>query len=51
MPVRGNQFRTNTFREESADNAAPFKKTTIKEKGEGFPKINFNNDRAVKIAG
>ncbi|MRX46018.1 FtsK/SpoIIIE family DNA translocase [Pedobacter puniceum] len=52
MPIRGNQFKTNTFREErkpaaEADGGSPYKK----EKKEYFPAISFNNDRFVKIVG
>lgn len=51
MPVRGNQFKTNSFREEATASSEPFKKKALKEAGEGFPKLNFNNDRVIKIAG
>lgn len=51
MPVKGNQFRTNTFREDSSNTSEPFKKTVIKESGDSFPRFNFNNDRAIKIVG
>lgn len=51
MPARGNTFRTNSFKEEPSESSAPFKKTAINEKGKGFPKINFGNDRAIKVFG
>lgn len=51
MPVRGNQFKTNTFKEDSGTASGPFKKKVQKESGEGLPKFNFNNDRAIKIIG
>ncbi|MFC5284692.1 FtsK/SpoIIIE family DNA translocase [Pedobacter alpinus] len=51
MPVRGNQFKTNTFREEASASSEPFKKKTEKVPTESFPKLNFNNDRVIKIAG
>lgn len=51
MPAKGNTFRTNSFKEEPGSSSTPFKKTAVKEKGEGFPKFNFDNDRAIKIVG
>ncbi|WP_442795042.1 DNA translocase FtsK 4TM domain-containing protein [Pelobium manganitolerans] len=52
MPVRGNQFRTNTFRDEPGSAKEPFRKKTEKPGlGNNFPKLNFNNDRFVKICG
>ncbi|MBU1371694.1 MAG: DNA translocase FtsK [Bacteroidetes bacterium] len=51
MPVRGNQFKANTFKEDSNQTSEPFKKKMVKKEGEGFPKFNFNNDRAIKIIG
>ena len=51
MPTRGNTFRTNSFKEEPAESSAPFKKAKVKDSGDGFPKFNFDNDRAVKIVG
>lgn len=51
MPVRGNQFKTNTFKEDASPTSEPYKTRTEKNKGEGFPKINFSNDRAIKISG
>ncbi|MBK0382504.1 DNA translocase FtsK 4TM domain-containing protein [Pedobacter sp. SD-b] len=51
MPVRGNQFKKNTLREDALEGASqPFKKK-VSEKREGLPKFNFNNDRAIKIFG
>jgi S-DNA-T family DNA segregation ATPase FtsK/SpoIIIE len=52
MPVRGNQFKKNTIREESQEESQqPYKKKIIKESREGLPKFSFNNDRAIKIVG
>lgn len=51
MPVRGNQFKTNTFKEDASPTSEPYKRKSEKKKGEGFPKINFSNDRAIKISG
>lgn len=53
MALRGNQFRTNTFKEEPNEGSAPFKKEGAKERDKAavFPKLNFNNDRAIKIIG
>ncbi|WP_017259020.1 DNA translocase FtsK [Pedobacter arcticus] len=52
MLGRGNQFKANTFRGEEKAGAEPFKK---KSEGGGtvssFPKLNFNNDRFIKISG
>ncbi|MXV52559.1 DNA translocase FtsK [Pedobacter sp. HMF7647] len=49
MPIKGNQFKSNTFRDEPAKKAS--RERTVKEKTEIFPKLNFNNDRAIKIVG
>ena len=51
MPPKGNQFRSNTLREEPIEGEAPFKRTSTKISGDGLPKFNFNNDRAIKIIG
>lgn len=52
MPAKGNQFRTNTFRGEDKAGAEPFKKKTESGvAGNSFPKINFRNDRFIKISG
>lgn len=52
MPAKGNQFRTNTFKEKEEIGAEPFKKKSEKAiSGNSFPKFNFNNDRFIKICG
>ncbi|OAQ42279.1 cell division protein FtsK [Pedobacter psychrophilus] len=52
MPVRGNQFKKNTIREEVLEGQQqPYKKKISSESREGLPKFNFNNDRAIKIVG
>lgn len=52
MLIRGNQIKTNTFREPTkAEKAAPVKNEGKKERRELFPKLNFSNDKAVKIIG
>jgi len=50
MPVKGNQFRSNSFRGEDAPKAAG-KGRLLKEKAEALPAFTFNNGRAIKIAG
>ncbi|HET8829652.1 MAG TPA: DNA translocase FtsK 4TM domain-containing protein [Pelobium sp.] len=52
MPAKGNQFRTNTFKGEDKAGAEPFKKKPSNGvAGNSFPKINFSNDRFIKISG
>lgn len=51
MPIRGNQLRTNSFKGETKVSSAGRVQEVEKEKVDIFPKINFNNDRVVKIAG
>jgi S-DNA-T family DNA segregation ATPase FtsK/SpoIIIE len=53
MPIRGNQFKTNSFREDkkSAPSDRYKEAETLKEKKDLFPTFNFNNDRLVKIIG
>ncbi len=51
MPIRGNQFRTNSFREDKKSAPADRSKEVEKEKRDLFPALNFNNDRLVKIIG
>ncbi len=52
MPGRGNQFKGNTFRGEDKAGSEPFKKKSESGTAVGsFPKLNFNNDRFVKISG
>jgi len=52
MPVRGNQFKSNAFRDEpkTAKSTAPRAKAP-KEKAEILPRFTFNDGRIVKIAG
>lgn len=50
MPQRGNQFRTNSFREEPGSKA-PRQPRIRKEKTEILPKFNFDQGRVVKIVG
>ncbi|PWG79726.1 FtsK/SpoIIIE family DNA translocase [Pararcticibacter amylolyticus] len=50
MPVRGNQFRSNTFREEDNSKVAGRGRLN-KERAEILPRFTFNNGRAVKILG
>lgn len=50
MPVRGNQFKSNSFREEPASKA-PRQPRIPKEKTEVLPRFNFSDGRAVKILG
>ncbi|MGV3705104.1 MAG: DNA translocase FtsK 4TM domain-containing protein [Arcticibacter sp.] len=50
MPVKGNQFRSNSFRGEDKPKAAG-KGRLIREKTEALPTFTFNNGRMVKIAG
>lgn len=52
MPTKGNQFRTNTFKGEEKSEAEPFRKKSIGGiAGSNFPKLNFTNDRFIKISG
>ncbi|HEY1024877.1 MAG TPA: DNA translocase FtsK [Sphingobacteriaceae bacterium] len=50
MPVKGNQFKSNAFREEPATRSSRQSRTP-KEKTEILPKFNFDTGRAVKITG
>jgi len=53
MAVRGNQFKTNTFRDKGAENASgrsSFNRQP-KEKREYLPNFDLQDGRAVKIAG
>ncbi|HCN84542.1 MAG TPA: cell division protein FtsK [Sphingobacteriaceae bacterium] len=50
MPLRGNQFKSNSFNDEPRPKAAR-ESYRPKEKGETFPKFNFNDGRVVKIVG
>ncbi|WP_353134201.1 DNA translocase FtsK [Pseudopedobacter sp.] len=51
MLIRGNQIKTNTFRDSKAPKSDYDKQEPKKQKRELFPKLNFNNDKAVKITG
>jgi S-DNA-T family DNA segregation ATPase FtsK/SpoIIIE len=52
MPIRGNQIKANSFREEKGKTTTSSKSKVVENnKKEIFPKINFNNDRLVKIFG
>ena len=50
MPVKGNQFRANNFRDEERPRAAA-RQRVAREKEESLPRFAFNNGRAVKILG
>lgn len=51
MLIRGNQIKTNSFRDSKASKSEYDKQEPKKQKRELFPKLNFNNDKAVKITG
>jgi S-DNA-T family DNA segregation ATPase FtsK/SpoIIIE len=54
MPIKGNQFKTNTIKEPLTKGSEPYKKSIDEEKGKDSNfnfKINFGNDRAIKITG
>ncbi|MFD2162675.1 DNA translocase FtsK 4TM domain-containing protein [Paradesertivirga mongoliensis] len=52
MPVKGNQFRTNSFKDElPPKSAAKARVTAAKERSEILPKFNFDDGRIIKIAG
>ncbi len=50
MPVKGNQFRSNAFRDEERPKAS-VRERQVREKAESLPRFTFNNGRIVKIAG
>ncbi|WP_069659851.1 FtsK/SpoIIIE family DNA translocase [Arcticibacter eurypsychrophilus] len=50
MPVKGNQFRSNTFREEGKIKPTA-KERLSKERTETLPQFTFNNGRLIKIVG
>lgn len=50
MPVRGNQFRSNTFRDEERPRSSG-RERQAREKTESLPRFTFNNGRIVKITG
>src|SRR6476661_8150498 len=52
MPVKGNQFRSNSFREEPESQPRTKPRERIqKEKTEYLPKFDLSDGRIVKIAG
>ena len=52
MPVKGNQFKSNSFREElQPKSAARARVSRENEKAEILPKLNFNDGRLFKIIG
>ena len=52
MSGKGNQFRTNTFKGQDDVGAEPFKKVSVQDNlSNSFPKLNFSNDRFIKISG
>jgi len=53
MSVRGNQFKSNSFKNESADRQGPKLQGTrrYKERSEAMPKLNLQDGRLVKITG
>ena len=55
MPPKGNQFKSNSFRDESRPrqgaSARPERERVIRPKLENMPTFNFGNGRAIKIAG
>lgn len=50
MPVKGNQFKSNSFRDELPPKSAARARVT-KEKTEVLPKFNFDDGRILKIIG
>jgi S-DNA-T family DNA segregation ATPase FtsK/SpoIIIE len=54
MPVKGNQFRTNSFKDEEATRkpgAKPERPKTIKQQVERLPILNLEDGRVYKITG
>jgi S-DNA-T family DNA segregation ATPase FtsK/SpoIIIE len=54
MPIRGNQFKSNTIKESTHKASEPYKRSADKEVGEDSRSnfsFNFKNDRVIKIAG
>ena len=49
MPLRGNQFKSNSFNEEPRPKTV--RSYPSKDKTESLPKFNFNDGRLVKIIG
>ncbi len=50
MPVRGNQFKSNSFREEQG-NRSSARERVSKERAEILPRFTFSDARLIKIAG
>jgi S-DNA-T family DNA segregation ATPase FtsK/SpoIIIE len=53
MSVRGNQFKSNSFKNEPSDKASPRSSSTrpAREKVDLMPRLDFQNGRAIKIIG
>jgi S-DNA-T family DNA segregation ATPase FtsK/SpoIIIE len=53
MSVRGNQFKSNSFKNEPSDRANPRASTVrpAKEKVDLMPRLDFQNGRVIKIIG
>jgi len=53
MPVKGNQFKSNSFKEENEprQSSKSEKEKYVKPKAEKLPRETFDNSRLVKIAG
>jgi S-DNA-T family DNA segregation ATPase FtsK/SpoIIIE len=54
MPVKGNQFRTNSFKDEEAPRkpgAKPERPKTIRQQAERLPIFNLEDGRVLKIIG
>ncbi|CAM3685790.1 DNA translocase FtsK [Mucilaginibacter galii] len=55
MPPKGNQFKSNSFRDESRPRqgagARPERERSVRPKLENMPTFNIGNGRAIKIAG
>lgn len=53
MPIKGNQFKANTFRDKNADNASGRSASNRQqqEKREYLPRFDLQDGRAVKIIG
>ena len=55
MPPKGNQFKSNTLRDESrprqSSTVRPERERVIRQKLENLPVFNLGNGRAIKIAG
>jgi len=54
MPVKGNQFRSNSFKEENLPRQSSergSRERPVKPKGESMPVFNFHDGRVIKIIG